>query len=131
LTIFHLRSSSNASACVAIPPQTHFAGTCEAIAASGQYSLVLAAMTLTLSAAVCAGYAHGYGASKGSVPPQARYYIGSGGLRPVRGYATDTAGGTFTLVVNLFELNIPVYKWISFTLFSMLDMHGKTSLQRH
>jgi outer membrane protein assembly complex protein YaeT len=74
--------------------------------------------SLRLSAALCAGYSHGYGAYKSSVPPQARYYIGSEGLRPVRGYATDTVGGTFVLVINFFELSIPVYKWIGITLFS-------------
>jgi outer membrane protein insertion porin family len=74
--------------------------------------------SLRLSAALSAGYSHGYGAYKRSVPPQARYYIGSEGLRPVRGYATDTVGGTFALVINLFELSIPVYKWIGITLFT-------------
>jgi outer membrane protein assembly factor BamA len=70
-----------------------------------------------LSAALCAGYAHGYGAGGAPVPPQAQYYIGREGMRPIRGYTNDT-GGTAALVVNLFELSLPVYKWIGVTFFS-------------
>jgi outer membrane protein insertion porin family len=73
---------------------------------------------LKLSAAISAGYAREYGAAGGIVPPQARYYIGSEGLRPIRGYATDTIGGTFSLVINCFEADILIYKWIGLTLFA-------------
>jgi outer membrane protein assembly factor BamA len=73
---------------------------------------------IKLSAALCLGYAHVYGPYTAVIPPQARYYIGSEGMRPVRGFPTDREGGTVALVANLFELRVPLYKWFGLTLFS-------------
>jgi outer membrane protein assembly factor BamA len=86
-----------------------------------------AGSAITLASAVSLGYAQAYGQQTRVVPPQARYYIGSEGFRPVRGYPTDTIGGTVALVVNLFELRVPVYKWVGVTLFSDGGQQGETA----
>ncbi|MBN2035589.1 MAG: BamA/TamA family outer membrane protein [Chitinispirillaceae bacterium] len=79
-----------------------------------------------LSTALSIGYAHVYGEDTTGIPPQARYYIGSEGLRPIRGYPTDTIGGTVAIVINLFELRLPLYKWFGLTLFSDGGGHWET-----
>jgi outer membrane protein insertion porin family len=74
---------------------------------------------LSLSSAINAGFAHGYGANGASVPPQALYYLGVGSMRQVRGYPIDAVNGSgrLAIVINLLEAQMPVYKWFGVTVF--------------
>jgi outer membrane protein assembly factor BamA len=69
------------------------------------------------SPSLSVGYARGYGGSAGSLPPQARSYIGTDGLAPVRGYAVSVNGGAFTLVATPLDARFSIYKWIGVNAF--------------
>lgn len=67
------------------------------------------------SSAVEFGFAQGYGSSGDSVPAQIIYNLGIEGIRPVRGYEQNDlspGGGRMALVINLLQVQHPVYKWI-------------------
>ncbi len=74
----------------------------------------------SVSSAVELGYAQGYGARKDSVPAQIIYNLGIEGMRPVRGYGQNDlspGGGRMALVVNLAQVEHPIYKWIGLSAF--------------
>lgn len=72
------------------------------------------------SNAITVAYAKGYKAGNDGVPPEARYYIGIEGIRPLRGYTQDEifpGGGRVVLLINAFEGQFTIYKWIGGSLF--------------
>jgi outer membrane protein assembly complex protein YaeT len=77
--------------------------------------------TLSLSSAINIGFSQGYGTNGVEVPLQALYYIGSGGMRQLRGYSvndTTLKGGRFAVVINLFDIQLQMHKWFGVTVFS-------------
>jgi outer membrane protein assembly complex protein YaeT len=81
-----------------------------------------------ISSAIVAGYVNGYGRDDRFVPPNALFYTGQDGIRPVRGYdeeevspvndQEDIIGGKLALTVNAVEFRFPVYRWLGGALFA-------------
>lgn len=83
--------------------------------------------SLSISSALYSGYVNGYGKDNHIVPQQELFRPGFGTVRPVRGYKenqispVDTEGnalgGKYSLIINLIEVRIMFYKWLTVAAF--------------
>jgi outer membrane protein insertion porin family len=83
--------------------------------------------SISISSAFYSGYVNGYGKDVHIVPQQELFRPGFGTVRPVRGYKenqispVDTEGnalgGKYPLIVNLIEVRIAFYKWLTVAAF--------------
>jgi|WetSurMetagenome_2_1015567.scaffolds.fasta_scaffold00871_5 outer membrane protein assembly complex protein YaeT len=68
----------------------------------------------SVSGAVNAGYARGYGSDGNRVPPQELFYAGGEKIRQIRGYpvsGTEPGGGSVALVLNIAEFRWSMLPW--------------------